>query len=103
MLAFAVVKRALALLACLLLAPATDVGSLVSGVACVETCPDDDDDGRCPPTCTSCPCTGHARADLRGPVVVAAATAGDPLRPFESDAASSPPFVSDILHVPLAV
>lgn len=102
MLASPVVRRVLVVLVCLLVAQATDLGSLVAGVACVETCPDDDDAGRCPPTCASCACTSSARADVPRPVPVAAAEGGDDLRPFETDAAPSPPHVLDILHVPLA-
>ena len=94
-------RRLLVFFFALLVAPTTDFGSLVTGVACVETCPDDDDQGRCPPVCVSCACVGHARADLPRPATVAASADARDLRPFEADAAPSAPHRPDILHVPL--
>jgi len=94
-------RRLLVVLACLLLAQASGLGSLVAGVGCAETCPDDVTPGRCPPVCASCACTGHAFADLPRPAsATAAGPAGEqPL--FEARVASPERPVSDVFHVPL--
>jgi hypothetical protein len=65
-------RRLARLLASLVLALAVfqAVGSRLPGVrvVCLETCPDDDDRGQCPPAC-DCTCRAPHQVSLPAPVV----------------------------------
>ena len=69
----------LVLTSLLLVGLETPLGSLVFGAECLESCPDDAEEGRCSPVCLTCACPSHARAITLPPPV-----AGTAERPFES-------------------
>ncbi len=79
-------------------------GSLLDsavGEACTQSCPDDDERGRCASDCDDCLCCVHAR-----PVMLARAAAllpgrPGPLRIDREDQAPPSADVGDILHVPI--
>lgn len=56
----AVVRRALFLVFAIFLIQETDLGSLLVGAECYESCASDTSPGHCPPTCATCSCTTHA-------------------------------------------
>lgn len=80
------------------------VGSRLPGVriACVETCPDDDDQGACPPAC-DCACRAPHRISLAAPAALPEpALCGEA---FVATAATTPPEPDPraLLHVPRAL
>lgn len=85
---------------CLLgLTQAMGATAFVQG-ACAESCPDDDAEGNCPPSCVCCTCCVHATPF----VAVVAATDGPqssvPLRFPHDEIEPSSTTPRDILHVP---
>jgi hypothetical protein len=84
---------------CLLALVQTVVAAETAGTQCIETCPDDDQDGRCPPACT---CACHApRKPVPAGVVefVAPAPPGARRCPVDVEVPTSPE-QSEIWHVP---
>jgi hypothetical protein len=73
--------------------------TIAFGAPCIEECPDDGPDGRCPPACMTCPCSPRPARTGPALVLAAPATAGLPLAavvvlpPCEPEPA-------DIFHVP---
>lgn len=59
------------------------------GTPCLDDCPDDGPDGRCPPACRTCPCSPKA-----GPTTVASV--------IETPAASTGSFAATIVSAPVA-
>ena len=101
MLAFAaVLRRALFLVFAIFLIQETDLGSLLLGAECYESCATDTSPGHCPPTCATCGCGSHLSPVTPRPVRVASPASSE-CRP--TCVASLPPADShlpDILHVP---
>lgn len=88
----------------LLFAPTGGLGfmpAVSSSEVCVQSCPDDDEQGQCAPDCVDCACCAHVR-----PVVLTRSHPALP-RPAEGDAIEhderTPLSVDagDILHVPI--
>jgi hypothetical protein len=78
----------------------TNLGSLVFGDECRDSCPDDAASHRCPLNCTSCTCVGHGTPvslALPLPVIVRAAVPRT-----ECDEPTTPPDPQPdaIFHVP---
>jgi len=77
------------------------VGSvaIVRGAVCPERCPDDGPDGRCPPSCLSCPCTARPARPVSAPIAETPETRHEAAR---SPLAVAPraPEPRDIFHVP---
>ncbi len=95
-----VVRRLLLALCAVVLMQETNLGSLLVGAACFESCPDDTTPGHCPPTCATCGCGSHLSPVTPRPVRVASPASSE-CRP--TCVASLPPADShlpDILHVP---
>lgn len=88
----------------LLFAPTGGFGfmpAVSSGVACVQSCPDDDEQGQCAPDCVDCTCCSHVR-----PVALSRAHSviPSPAAPHltEHDERQPPSAdLGDILHVPI--
>ncbi|MDY7229139.1 hypothetical protein [Hyalangium rubrum] len=89
----------------LLFAPVGGFGfmpAVSSGGVCMQSCPDDDEQGQCALDCTDCTCCSHVR-----PVVLARTNTVIPSPP-EPDSTEhdeqQPPSADagDILHVPIA-
>jgi hypothetical protein len=55
-----VLRRILVLLCATALMQETNLGSLLLGAECIETCPDDTSSGHCSPICATCSCGTHA-------------------------------------------
>lgn len=81
----------------------TGVGSLLFGVDCVETCPDELSDGRCSPACTACSCTSHGRVVALATAGMSSDTdcAGPAAEPRETLPVAPPPV--EIFHVPKSI
>ena len=70
---------------------------------CVEQCPDDDSDGRCPADCTDCACCPHLQVVAAG-AAAATPVGAQPIRvPAQRVLEPSAPEGDDIRHVPKAV
>lgn len=92
-----------------LIAVAVAFGSQATGVseavACSAPCDQDDDEGRCPPTCTSCSCAPRLIEPTARTITVvppdetATATSG-PIEVARGVPADG--FARDIAHVPIA-
>jgi hypothetical protein len=73
--------------------------TIAFGAPCVEGCPDDGTDERCPPLCLTCPCSprpvsmGRAAATVRPPTRAEVVVASVTLTPRE-------PAPAEIFHVP---
>lgn len=70
------------------------------GTSCSQLCPDDDQEGRCPPDCACCTCCAHVQ-----PVTVIAPVAGlftpsSPIRFHEHGSIPASVDQRDIFHVP---
>ncbi|MCC6129126.1 MAG: hypothetical protein IT186_04295 [Acidobacteria bacterium] len=95
-----VLRRLLFLVFAVFLIQETNLGSLLLGAECVETCPDDTSPGHCPPTCATCSCGTHVNPVV--PKVAALASpAPRPCRPsFEATVPPASRHIGEILHVP---
>jgi hypothetical protein len=75
------------------------VVTIAFGAPCAERCPDDGPDGRCPPACTTCPCSPRP-APASPSLVVATPVTHRELAPAVAVLAPSEPEPADIFHVP---
>jgi len=88
------------LLCAVVLMQETNLGSLLIGAECFETCSSDTAPGHCSPVCASCSCGTHANpVTPRRTPLPAPASLDRPLR-TETAIATSDSHLSDILHVP---
>jgi hypothetical protein len=74
------------------------------GGSCAEPCDDDDDQGRCPPTCASCSCAPRVSEPVRVLLSLTApeTTMLEPTRPADAYLAGPQDgFADEILHVPI--
>ena len=69
---------------------------------CIETCPDDDQDGKCPPACT-CACHAPRRPAPAGAVAVVAPAPESAKRSAFDEELPASPEPSEIWHVPKSV
>jgi hypothetical protein len=95
-----VLRRALVLLCAAILMQATNLGSLVLGTECFETCPDDTAAGLCSPICTTCSCGTHANPVTPHATRIPPPASFDGYQLAEAAASPSDTHRSDILHVP---
>jgi hypothetical protein len=95
-----VLRRILFLVFAAFLIQETNLGSLILGAECVETCPDDTSTGRCAPTCATCTCGTHATPVSALPTRLAAPAPRPCRLSFEATAAAADRHVGEILHVP---
>lgn len=95
-----VLRRLLVVLCAVVLIQETNLGSLVLGAQCLETCPDDSTPGHCSPICATCSC-GTLANRVAPEVTRLPAPASFDSRP-RTDLAVLPgdTYLSDILHVP---
>lgn len=99
----AVLRRLLLVLCSVVLLQETNLGSLLIGAECFETCPEDTSPGHCTPICATCACGTHASPLSPRPVKVAAPVSRVS-RPFcEAVVPPADCAVEDILHVPKAL
>lgn len=97
-------KRLSRLLTVLVLGVVIQQGAPLSSAAgsddCASECPDDAEDGTCPPDCHDCPCCAIVRLTAPG----AAPTVGRPeagaLSPLEVPVAPDSGDPSEVFHVP---
>ena len=95
-----VLRRLLFLVFAVFLIQETNLGSLLLGAECVETCPDDTSPGHCPPTCATCSCGTHVNPVVPR-VAALASPAPRPCRPsFEATVPPASRHIGEILHVP---
>ena len=103
------VRRALMLrlLLCLLLVLFASVGgsgfplAAVTGDACEQSCPDDDERGQCAPDCADCTCCVHARTVMLAPSAVLLPGRSGPVLIEHEEQAPPAVDLGDILHVPI--
>lgn len=73
-----------------------------AAVSCAESCPDDDDEGSCPPNC-SCVCCPHAVPIASARVLPVRLPAPRRIRIEQRDTEPPAAPLADILHVPKPV
>lgn len=101
MLAFAaVLRRALFLVFAIFLIQETDLGSLLLGAECYESCATDTSPGHCPPTCATCSCTTHANPVPPSAVRLSSPEAREVRETLRATASPSDAHAGDIRHVP---
>jgi len=88
------------LLCAVVLMQETNLGSLLLGAECLETCPSDTAPGHCSPACASCSCGTHANPVAPRPTRLPAPASLDGPRRAEMPLAPSDGHLSDIRHVP---
>lgn len=91
---------ALAIACLILVGLETPLGSLAFGVECVESCPDDVDEGRCSPVCLTCACPSHARSAMLAPAVDGTMETLRLPDLSEPKSVSPKPWTDEIEHVP---
>jgi hypothetical protein len=69
---------------------------------CAQKCVDDDDEGRCGPTCRDCACCVHGRAITMPAAIVALSSAAPPRTPERTVLVPPLPEPREILHIPIA-
>jgi hypothetical protein len=95
-----VARILLAVFCVTVVAQQTNLGSLIFGDECPESCPDDVAPNRCPVGCTACSCVGNGTAvSLALPLT---ATVRPAVTQVESDETKTPPDPQpdSIFHVP---
>jgi hypothetical protein len=97
------VLRVLFSVGILLLGPASGASLLArtAGI-CVETCPDDDEQGQCAPGCDDCSCCNHVRTAALKPAGILLETVDTERCLARSTPAPPPVDVRGIRHVPKA-
>lgn len=85
------------------LAFAGGAAPLSGSAGCVERCPDDDSDGRCPADCTDCGCCPHLQVVVVGAGAQAPVVASPIRVPAQLALEPSAPEGDDIRHVPKSV
>jgi hypothetical protein len=83
-----------------LVAPQTNLGSLIFGDECRDNCPDDAASHRCPLNCTSCACVGHGTPVSLALATVPTVRSGGARVPCDEPRRLSDPRPDTIFHVP---
>jgi len=76
-------------------------GTSFANAACSEPCPDDDENGQCPPECSDCTCCLHLPLSLIVAELKTQLSSGSDRAPEQQQAEPESPEPGDILHVPL--
>ena len=93
-------RRVLVLACAVVLLQETNLGSLIVGAACLETCSDDDAPGHCSPVCATCGCGTHANPVSARITRLPAPAAADRHDLVDAVLAAGDLHLPDILHVP---
>lgn len=95
-----VLRRLLLALCAVVLMQETDLGSLLVGAECFESCPDDTTPGHCPPTCATCGCGGSVSSVAPAPARIASPAAREWRPAGEAALPPADSHLPKILHVP---
>jgi hypothetical protein len=95
-----VLRRVLVFLCAIILVQESNLGSLILGTECLETCAQDSTAGHCAPVCAACSCGTHANPVTPQTTLLPAPAAIDGHRLADADVSPSDMHLSEILHVP---
>ena len=95
-----VLRRVLVLLCAVVLVQETNLGSLIFGAECFETCPNDISPRHCSPTCAACSCGTHTRPAAAKTSRLAVPTASKSHNFVDAVLVVGDLHLSEILHVP---
>lgn len=91
--------RSVLLASAVLVSQVAFVLTIAFGAPCLERCPDDGPDGRCPPLCMTCPCSPRPVTVAAKAAIVAPVARGEMLAACVTRTPAEPE-PADIFHVP---
>lgn len=95
-----VLRRLLVMLCAAVLIQESNLGSLILGAECFETCPDDATPGHCSPICATCSCGTHANPVTPQATQLPAPATFDARQLADASVSPRDLHLPEILHVP---